>query len=83
MLTLYSSVMVVLNMKGDPRATAQARARSVAFPDTSWWTAKEALIPAPFLDLPCSYKRRTEGPIPLGQTATTSMFLGKVSPMDS
>jgi hypothetical protein len=50
--TLYSSVMVVLNIKGDPKATAQARARSVAFPDTSWWTAKEALIPAPFLDLP-------------------------------
>ena len=44
--------MVVLNMKGDPRATAHARARSVARPDTSWWTANDALIPAPFLDLP-------------------------------
>ena len=42
-------------MKGDPRATAQARARSVARPETSWWTAKDALIPAPFLDLPCMY----------------------------
>ena len=50
--TLYSSVMVVLNMNGDPRATAHARARSVARPDTSWWTANDALIPAPFLDLP-------------------------------
>jgi hypothetical protein len=50
--TLYSSVMVVLNMNGEPRATAHARARSVALPDTSWWTANDALIPAPFLDLP-------------------------------
>ena len=51
-VTLYSSVMVVLNMNGEPRATAHARARSVALPETSWWTANDALIPAPFLDLP-------------------------------
>ena len=49
---MYSSVMVVLNMKGEPSATAHARARSVALPDTSWWTANEALIPAPFFDFP-------------------------------
>ena len=30
----------------------------------TWWTAKEALMPAPFTDLPCSYSRRTDGPIP-------------------
>ena len=39
-------------MNGEPRATAHARARSVALPETSWWTANDALIPAPFLDLP-------------------------------
>ena len=33
----------------------------------SWltcWTAKEQLMPAPFKVLPCSYSRRTDGPIP-------------------
>ncbi len=35
----------------------------------------------PFLDLPCSYKRRTEGPIPLGQTATTLLDAGNFSPI--
>lgn len=28
------------------------------------WTAKEQLMPAPFRVLPCSYRRRTDGPIP-------------------
>lgn len=28
------------------------------------WTAKEQLMPAPFRVLPCSYSRRTDGPIP-------------------
>mmetsp|Transcript_14104 Transcript_14104/g.29178 ORF Transcript_14104/g.29178 Transcript_14104/m.29178 type:complete len:259 (-) Transcript_14104:3-779(-) len=70
-------------MKGDPTATPHPRANSVAFPLTFWWTAKEALIPAPLTSLPCSYRRRTEGPIPLGQTAMTSMSSGNFSPMES
>ncbi len=30
----------------------------------TWWMAKEALMPAPLTDLPCSYKRLTDGPMP-------------------
>ena len=42
MSDLYSSLMVVLNMKGEPSAVAQARALSVARPLTSLCTAKDA-----------------------------------------
>ena len=30
----------------------------------TWWTAKEALMPAPLTSLPCWYNLLTEGPIP-------------------
>ena len=49
----HTPCIVVLKTNGDPNATAQARAVSVAVPLASLATAKEALIPAPFLDLPC------------------------------
>ena len=32
--------------------------------DRTWWTAKEALMPAPLTSLPCWYNLLTEGPIP-------------------
>mmetsp|Transcript_12288 Transcript_12288/g.25904 ORF Transcript_12288/g.25904 Transcript_12288/m.25904 type:complete len:254 (-) Transcript_12288:95-856(-) len=70
-------------MKGEPTATPHPRANSVAFPLTFWWTANEELIPAPFTSLPCSYRRRTEGPIPLGHTAITSISSGNFSPIES
>merc|ERR1719243_95562 len=69
----YSDSRVVAKEKGEPRATDQPRARSVARPSQSWWMAKEALMPAPSSSLPCSYSRRTEGPMPLGATSTTEM----------
>lgn len=49
----------------------------------TWWTAKEALMPEPLTVLPCSYSRRTEGPIPLGHTATTLMSSGNFFPRAS
>mmetsp|Transcript_9514 Transcript_9514/g.28871 ORF Transcript_9514/g.28871 Transcript_9514/m.28871 type:complete len:242 (+) Transcript_9514:1365-2090(+) len=42
--------------------------------------ANEQLMPAPLTDLPCSYKRRTDGPMPLGATSTTLMSLRKSTP---
>mmetsp|Transcript_32207 Transcript_32207/g.75900 ORF Transcript_32207/g.75900 Transcript_32207/m.75900 type:complete len:303 (+) Transcript_32207:1094-2002(+) len=79
----YSSLSVVSKMKGDPIAMPQPSAISVARPVASWWTAKDALMPAPFLVLPCSYKRRTEGPMPLGAMRTTLMSSRNFSPTDS
>lgn len=55
---------------GSPRAAAAP----------TWCTAKEALMPAPLTDLPCSYRRRTEGPMPLGATSTTLMSERKSTP---
>ena len=37
-------------------------------------------MPAPFTSLPCSYRRRTEGPMPLGATSTTLMSGRKSTP---
>ena len=37
-------------------------------------------MPAPLISRPCSYSRRTEGPMPFGQTAITLMFAGNFSP---
>mmetsp|Transcript_37732 Transcript_37732/g.63507 ORF Transcript_37732/g.63507 Transcript_37732/m.63507 type:complete len:302 (+) Transcript_37732:1106-2011(+) len=76
----YSISRVVAKVKGEPRATDQPRAISVASPVKSWCTAKEALMPAPFTSLPCSYNRRTEGPMPLGATSTTLMSLRNSAP---
>ncbi len=45
-------------------AMAQPTAMSAALPVASWCTAKEQLMPAPFTSLPCSYSRRTDGPMP-------------------
>ena len=32
--------------------------------EITWWTAMEALMPAPLRVLPCWYSRRTLGPMP-------------------
>src|SRR6266568_2200711 len=53
---------------------------SVARPSRSCSTAKLVLMPAPLISRPCSYSRRTEGPMPFGQTAITLMFAGNFSP---
>ena len=45
-------------------AMAQPMAMSAALPVASWCTAKEQLMPAPLTALPCSYNRRTDGPMP-------------------
>ncbi len=43
------------------RALEHGRCVGVA---RTWWTAKEQLMPAPLTDLPCSYRLRTDGPMP-------------------
>mmetsp|Transcript_14319 Transcript_14319/g.58293 ORF Transcript_14319/g.58293 Transcript_14319/m.58293 type:complete len:264 (+) Transcript_14319:2199-2990(+) len=79
----YSISRVVAKVNGEPRATDQPRAMSVALPVASWCTAKDALMPEPPTSLPCSYSRRTEGPMPLGATRTTLMSSRKVSPSEA
>mmetsp|Transcript_22662 Transcript_22662/g.56134 ORF Transcript_22662/g.56134 Transcript_22662/m.56134 type:complete len:329 (+) Transcript_22662:1433-2419(+) len=79
----YSISSVVAKVKGEPTATDHPSAMSVALPVASWCTAKEALMPEPPTSLPCSYRRRTEGPMPLGATSTTLMSGRKVSPSES
>ena len=78
MSVLYSDSSVVWKVYGEPSATDQPSAKSVARPSTSWCTAKLALMPAPLTSLPCTYRRRTDGPMPFGQTAMTLMFVGKL-----
>ena len=43
-------------------------------------TAKLLLMPAPLTVLPCTYSRRTLGPMPLGQTPMTLMLAGNLAP---
>ncbi len=76
----YSDSSVVWKVKGAPSATDQPSARSTARPLTSWCTAKLALMPAPFTVAPCTYSARTDGPIPLGHTAMTSIPEGNSCP---
>mmetsp|Transcript_8977 Transcript_8977/g.24177 ORF Transcript_8977/g.24177 Transcript_8977/m.24177 type:complete len:209 (-) Transcript_8977:234-860(-) len=71
MSDLYSDSRVVQKANGAPTPMAQPTAMSAALPVASWCTANEALIPAPFTFLPCSYRFLTEGPIPFGATRTT------------
>src|SRR2546428_4957101 len=80
MSDLYSDSSVVWNVYGEPSATDQPSARSVARPSRSCSTAKLALMPAPLTVLPCTYSRRTDGPMPLGHTAITLMFDGHLAP---
>ena len=80
MSDLNSDSIVVRNVYGEPSATDQPSARSVARPSMSCSTAKLALIPAPFTSFPCTYSRRTLGPMPLGHTAMTLMLEGNFAP---
>jgi len=82
MSDLYSDSSVVPNANGAPTATAHPTARSAAVPVASWCTANDALMPAPLTSLPCTYRRRTEGPMPLGAMRTTLMSGRNDAPSD-
>ena len=59
-------------------ATPNATAFSVAWPVTSWKTAKEEFMPRPSLN-----RLRTVRPEPLGATRMTSMSDGGTTPVRS
>ena len=82
MSDLYSDSSVVPKANGAPTATAHPTAISGALPVAFWWTANDALMPAPFTFLPWTYSLRTEGPMPLGAISTTLTSGRKSAPSE-